>query len=515
MADPKRTLIIGGGIAGLSAASYLRMNGYDTCVFEAHTIPGGVCTAWKQKGYTFDGCIHWLMGSGPWSRLHQVWDELGAIEGRRFVEHDEYLNVLLPDGGRLIWYTDIDRLEQELLGIAPEDAKPIRRLARDLRAVASAEVPLSTALFGARDWLRLAGAAPRLAPVFLRAMRTTVAEFMRTLRSERLRAALAVMFPPEAATAFPMIALLMMTAYMHRRSAGYPIGGSLPFALAIEQNYRALGGEIRYRTRVRRIIVEDGAARGVELEDGSVHRGDRVVSAADGHATLFDMLGGRYLTPSLREAYSTWQPYPSLLFVSAGIARDLSHLPHAMVFNLPQPIVVEAGALKIDRLMARVLNFDPTLAPAGKTTVVFMIESRGLEYWGGLREREPARYAAEKQAVADAVLAAFDRQVGGGIADAIEVTDVATPATWQRYTGNWQGSYEGWLPPKGRLFVKMDKRLPGLRDFDMVGQWVNPGGGLPPAAIDGRDLARAHCRRDGRKFVVRKPLAAVPSAKTV
>jgi phytoene dehydrogenase-like protein len=263
-----------------------------------------------------------------------------------------------------------------------------------------------------------------------------------------------------------------------------------------------------YRSPVRRILVEQGAARGVELADGTVHRGDRVVSAADGHATLFEMLGGKYLTPGLREAYRSWTPYPSLLYVSAGIARDLSHLPHSLLFPLPEPIVCEAGALRLDRLSVRLLHFDPSLAPAGKTSVVFMLESRGYDYWKGLREREPERYAAEKRTLADAVLRAFDRHVGGGVWDAVEVTDVATPATWHRYTGNWQGSFEGWLPTRGRLFARMDRRLPGLADFDMVGQWVNPGGGLPPAALDGRNLARAYCRRDGKRFVVRKPAAA-------
>jgi phytoene dehydrogenase-like protein len=232
-----------------------------------------------------------------------------------------------------------------------------------------------------------------------------------------------------------------------------------------------------------------------------------VVSAADGHATLFGMLGGAYLTPGLREAYQSWSPFPSLLYVCAGIGRDLTHLPQSLLFPLAEPIVVEDGALRLDRLSARVLHFDPSLAPAGKTSVVFMIESRGLDYWQGLREREPARYAAEKQALADAVLRAFDRQVGGHVLDAVEVTDVATPATWQRYTGNWQGSFEGWLPTRGKLFAKMDRQLPGLADFDMVGQWVNPGGGLPPAALDGRNLARSYCRRDGKRFVVRKPAA--------
>ena len=56
-------IIIGAGLAALSTGCYAQMNGYKTRIFELHNIPGGLCTSWKRKGYTLDGCIHWLIGS--------------------------------------------------------------------------------------------------------------------------------------------------------------------------------------------------------------------------------------------------------------------------------------------------------------------------------------------------------------------------------------------------------------------------------------------------------------------
>ena len=61
----KSIIIIGAGIAGLSAGCYGQMNGYRTRIFEMHTTPGGLCTTWKRTGYKIDGCIHWLVGSWP------------------------------------------------------------------------------------------------------------------------------------------------------------------------------------------------------------------------------------------------------------------------------------------------------------------------------------------------------------------------------------------------------------------------------------------------------------------
>lgn len=45
----KKIVIIGGGIAGLSAGIYSAMNGFDTQIIEMHTIAGGQCTAWERK----------------------------------------------------------------------------------------------------------------------------------------------------------------------------------------------------------------------------------------------------------------------------------------------------------------------------------------------------------------------------------------------------------------------------------------------------------------------------------
>ncbi len=78
-------IIIGAGIAGLTAGCYASMNGYSTRMFEMHIRPGGLCTAWKRNGYTIDGCIHHLAGASPVSRLYRVWEELGSVQGRDMV----------------------------------------------------------------------------------------------------------------------------------------------------------------------------------------------------------------------------------------------------------------------------------------------------------------------------------------------------------------------------------------------------------------------------------------------
>jgi phytoene dehydrogenase-like protein len=82
----------------------------------------------------------------------------------------------------------------------------------------------------------------------------------------------------------------------------------------------------------------------------------------------------------------------------------------------------------------------------------------------------------------------------------VEQADLATPATYEHWTGNWQGSYQGWLPTPRILGRRLPYTLPGLENFYMAGQWVETGGGLPPSALSGRYVTQLICARDSKVF---------------
>jgi phytoene dehydrogenase-like protein len=300
---------------------------------------------------------------------------------------------------------------------------------------------------------------------------------------------------------FPMASLLMMLAWMHRKSAGYPEGGSLEFSRRIERRYLDLGGKIHYGSSVKEIMVEHDKAVGVRLADGTEQGGDITLSAADGHATIFDMLGGKYINKRIRGYYDSLPIFPPLIQVVLGVARSFEGLPATVIYPLEEPLTI--GGQQRKHLGVEITNFDPTLAPAGKTVLKVMFPSDHT-YWKNLRQ-DPERYKAEKEKIADQVIALLDRRYPG-LASRVEMRDVATPVTWERYTGNWQGSMEGWLisrktfPP-----FRMSKTLPGLRDFYMAGQWVEPGGGVPAAALSGRNVIQIICKRDNKTFATRTP----------
>jgi len=491
----KSIIIIGAGIAGLSAGCYGQMSGYNTQIFELHDKPGGLCTSWKRKNYTIDGCLHWLVGSSPNNNFYGIWQELGALPGPRIIDHDEFIRIEGPGGKAFIVYTDVDKLEQHMKELAPQDKKVIEKFTNAIRACAKVEMPIDKApeLYGPLDGAKL---LTKMMP-FLKIMNTwkkvSVQEFAKEFTDPFLRQVFPLTFNlPD----FPMMAALMTLAWMHQKAAGFPEGGSLKFSRAIERRYLNLGGRIHYRSPVSKIIVKNGKAVGVRLADGAERRADIVISAADGHATIFQMLGGKYTDEKVREYYEQMPIFPALIQVTLGVARSFEGEPRLLLYHLKQPVVIAGREEKL--LGVEIFNFDATLAPRGKTIIDVKLFS-DYDHWKNLRQ-SPKQYKAEKEKVAKQVIELLEQRFPG-ISGQIEMRDIATPMTWERYTGNWRSSFEGWLITTKTFGMSMSKTLPGLKDFYMCGQWVEPGGGVPSAAMSARNLIQVICKADKKAFV--------------
>lgn len=496
----KSIIIIGGGVAGLAAGCYAQMNGYAAQIFELHTLPGGLCTSWSRKGYTFDGCIHWLVGSGDGQMMNSVWKELGALKNTDVVNHDEFARFRDSDGREMILYTDVNRLEKHLLALSPVDEKLISEMTSVIRKLGKFNPPMGKPreLMSAIEGLAVLPGMLPLMGIFKKYGQISLEEYLAQFSDPLIRKGLASF--ALGMTDFPALAFLMTLSYQNNKNAGFPQGGSLKFAQAIEKRYKDLGGVIHYKARVEKILIEQDCAVGVRLEDGQEHRADTVISAADGYATIFKMLDGKYVTDEIRGYYKELPIFRPLVQVSMGVKRDFSAEPHALTVKLTAPIVV-AGEKRTE-MGIKHFCYDPSLAPQDCSVVEVMYPC-DYSYWKALAE-EPEKYDSEKKQIALMVMQQVDQVYPGFSAD-VDVVDVATPLTYEHYTGNWQGSMEGWMLTRRTFAMSMSgkgmrKTLPGLKKFYMIGQWVEPGGGLPPAATSARGVLQLICHADKRQF---------------
>jgi phytoene dehydrogenase-like protein len=189
------------------------------------------------------------------------------------------------------------------------------------------------------------------------------------------------------------------------------------------------------------------------------------------------------------------------LQVSFGVARDISKEPLAMACLLEKPISI-AGR-DVDSLEVEIFGYDSSLAPAGKGVVKVVLDT-SYTYWKNL-SADRKRYEAEKDKVASTIIDQVETFLPG-LKKQVEIIDVATPLTVERYTGNWQG-LQAW-PSKGELEITsagVIRELPGLDNFYMAGQWADGTTSLVSAAVSGRKLIQFLCEQDENQFVTTVP----------
>ena len=140
--EKKKVIIIGAGLAGMSAGYYLQINGFDTEIFEMHSMSGGLCASWKRKDYLIDGCIHFMTGISPADSTFRFWNDLIDMESVRFVYPETHCVVEDENRNQICFYSNADLLEVELLKKAPEDRKQIVQLTNAVKKFAGMKLPV-------------------------------------------------------------------------------------------------------------------------------------------------------------------------------------------------------------------------------------------------------------------------------------------------------------------------------------------------------------------------------------
>ena len=498
----KTIAIVGAGLAGLSTGCYAQMNGYSTHIFEHHSKAGGVAAAWRRDGYLIDGGIHFLMGHKPGTVTYRLYEELGIVQCNHFPDMTIYGRFIDEASGKTIDLTfDLDRLEKDLKRIAPVDSKVVENMISDIRRMERADLVgmMSTEkppeLMGLLDKLRMFWRMHRVLRFFRGRYSKPMKDNPLGAQDPLLRKVLENLFLPEV----PLWFVLMIMALVANRQMGLLEGGCPDFVEPIERKYRSLGGELTYGAKVEKIVVENGKAVGVRFADGTEHRADIVVSAADGYSTIFGMLGGEFVDDRIKERYQSWKLIKPTIIVSFGVSRTFPGEPPFSSIMVKDPLRI--GNDNIPGFGVRIFNYSTKFAPAGKTVVQVLVES-SWDYWNNLRS-DRARYEAEKKRIAAEVLKRLERYYPG-ISSRVEVEDVATPYTLWRYTLNHKGAYMSWLPAADKILETIPRTLPGLSNFYMAGQWTTPGGSVPTSLFSGRQLIEVLCNQDGKKFVVPK-----------
>lgn len=475
-------VVIGSGIGGLILANLLAREGLQVLLVEQHYMVGGYCSTFRRGGYTFDAATHFypLLGN-PDTLTGRLLPELGVTTG--WVKMDPVDTFHFPDGSRFAVPAGFDAYMAKLKAEYPEEAGALDSFFAAVR---------ETYLLGLLHYFRgrPLSSLERLAPYH----DLTVKQALdRWFRDPKLKLLLAADCPhwgsPPGRTSFVFDSMLRLSYFLGNY---YPKGGSQAFADELALRIEEKGGHILTSTLARRIVIEDGEARGAELEvlrgplrrawQGGVVRSGVVVSNGDLLLTLEKLVGPEHLPPGalepvrrLRATFPCWLSHLGLRGVPAGV------LERAQGYYWDSLDMERVGrdALRF-KLFAPTL-YEPDMAPDGEQILIVQkvleMDYHGVDDW----ERH-------KREIEDFIFTNLERVIPG-ICGHIVVRNSASARTSWRFTLNHQGAMLGWEMSPDQLGDGRPAPETAIRNLYCVGHWTQPGGGITPVIVSAQQVA--------------------------
>ncbi|MBI2873285.1 MAG: NAD(P)/FAD-dependent oxidoreductase [Chloroflexi bacterium] len=510
--DAYDVVVIGAGLAGMTAGALLAQNGMRVLVADHRPSPGGVCHSFQRDGFTFDVGPHLLSGCGDGWVVDKVLRRIGGREKVEFLSVDPLARVTFPE----LSFDLPARGEEFLETISqrfPSESRQLGMLYREMLAMYQ-EVDQLPHSFGIWQYLKV----PVNQPIFMKyPSKTYQASMDDFLLDPRLKAAIASLWvyfglPPSRISAV-FWTIVMMTYFLG--GGFYPKGGLAQLARAFAAGLENSGGELLLNSRAERIMVSRGRVEGVQFRDVSgqwlpggmaagpdapagetfVVKADHVVSAGDAVSTFLDMVGEEHLPGGFVKGLRRSEPSLSLVKVALGVEMDMV----AAGFGRHDTVVYDS--YDMDAVFARMRSglpdapcdvtipsvTDPSLAPKGAHTVYL---------WNYAPYSATQDWQATGEKVAEQFIGWMDARAPG-FARAVRQRLINTPQTFREYALTVDGAPYGWaFTPKQMGFNRLQPRTP-IKGLYLAGHWTTPGAGVAGVVMSGERTADIVAAKEG------------------
>lgn len=490
------TIIIGGGLSGLTAASLLAKKGLHVAVIEKSDQPGGCCGIFRRGETTFDQGSAMLYGFGERGfNAHRF--VMNCLEEPIDVLKHELLYVVNYEGHRVHFYQDIDRFIEELSGVFPAQEQQIRRFYRDMSQIyqhvmvespsytTADETPPKDGLKGMLrhpvSYIRFLTLLNKSAKSLLKRYFTDPAIFN---FFDKLTSTYCYATVEEA----PAVLAAVMFVDNHTGGSWYPAGSTLFLPGKLEKAIEERGGDMYLGREAVSILFDGGKPSGVLLDDGTRLTASDIVYSGTVWNLYERLIDPAHSAKKRRDwAKSLVPTYPSVVLYAevdrAVITADTA--PVEMLVGNPERIddsEITVYILSID---------DRSLCPDDMHTVIAIGPT--FQPWSGADQET---YKRLKNAEQQRLLEVLERRFPGFTAG-VRHAEVSTPRTIEHYTMKNGGAVAG---PKQMLGQHMFKRLHTRSEWDNLfycGESTVMGTGTPTVTTSGLSAANAILRKRG------------------
>ena len=469
-------IVIGSGFGGLAAAVRLGARGWRVTVLEKLDGPGGRAYVHRRDGFTFDAGP--TIVTAPF-----LFDELWALCGRRREDDvelralDPFYRIRFADGSWFDYSGDPQRMRAEVARLSPSDVAGYERFMQEaercyrLGFQGMATMPFETL----GDLFRAVPAMVRM-----RAWRTIHAMAASHLRDPRLR--IVFSFHPLLIGGNPFsvtCAYSLIQPLERNHGVHWAMGGTGELARGLVGLIEGQGSTMRYGAEVRRIVVEAGRARGVELAGGERIAADIVVSNADAAWTYRHLVAPEHRR-TWTDAKIERSHYSMSLFVwYFGTNRRWDDVPHHMMVLGPRYEGLLRDIFARKRLaddfslyLHRPSATDPSVAPPGHDAFYVLSPVPHLD--------AGVDWSSRAAGYRDAIAEALERTVLPGLRESIVTSFWTTPQDFQDRLLSYKGAAFGFEPRLTQsAWFRPHNRSEDVEGLFMVGAGNHPGAGIP------------------------------------
>ncbi|HSH31367.1 MAG TPA: phytoene desaturase family protein [Candidatus Saccharimonadales bacterium] len=477
--------VIGAGIGGLSAAARLSAAGHSVTVYEKEALPGGRAHVIKQDGYTFDTGPTLLM-------MTDVLEETFAACGRdlkdylQLIQLEPNYRVVYPDHSSITMSSNMAALSTELAKIDPKAPEQFYRffgrVAMIYRIAKSQFIDKNFDRL--RDFIDPVSGAQLARYGGLKKLTDFVGSYFSDPRLVQLFSFQSMYL---GVSPYHAPAVYSVISYMETgRGIWYPKGGMHQLPLALAKLTSDLGGRFEYNAPVKRILVDKGQAKGLELDDGRMIEADIVISNADLPYTYTKLLAARERAAFSDKRLAKLKHSSSAMLFYFGVNHELAQLLHHNVYfsedfkhNLEEIFVAKVLPEDPAFYIYVPTKSDPDLAPQGRNVLYILVPVPNLD--------SKVDWATAQTKIRTRVLKVLKSHFGADIKDKIETEAVFTPQDFLTKYNLVHGAAFGlshYFLQSG--YFRPHNRVKGITGVYLTGASTYPGSGVPMVLLSGK-----------------------------
>ncbi len=495
--------VIGAGMGGLISALELQKQGFNVCVFEKRPIPGGYAHSFKRKKFNFDVSLHHIGGLREGSMTYNILKPLNVLEKLSIQKPDIFFTARFPDKTYVLPNSENEIIEY--LGEQfPDEKSSLKELFMHLREIkyhVTGPILFTDFNVSLKELISLKYRDTSFKQLL---------DFF--INDKKLITVLSQMWmylglPPEKATA-NYSTCIFSSGFIE---GSYHVkGGGAAVTKAIVESFKEIGGQCFYKNGVKRIVIENGIAKGIELENGEKVEANIVISNASPFSVFFDLTEDGDVSKIYRHRIKLTEPSFSIyaMYIGTDCLPSELGIPDTNYFYNNSYDYTESyknclnkNIEKTDWCVTSFETADPDLSPEGEG-IVSIVEITPPGLWFDLTDEE---YDKEKERVKQILLLKYNKQFPG-LSEHAKIIEFGTPRTMRRYSGNYLGAIYGFANKVNEPKSKgLGNRTP-VKGLYLSGSWAQDGGGYEGSMMSG--LQAANLVMKDLNFI-KKPLRSI------